>query len=211
MKLTAGRAAIVFGSLLTIAIALAGLRAETNDPKAVPPRSGKVLFPPNHAVIFRGTFHVIVEGGDGELTVDGKPQPWEPFAPPLRVAKIGLNPGMHEIQIGREKVEFCVGLSEEEHEGPRDWPHVRSHTMPAERRCAACHTTHDEGGKLALAPPRMPEACFSCHVAGDFESIHSAPVTKLGRCSECHDLHGSPRESLLNRRGEEYQMCRDKK
>ena len=42
--------------------------------------SSRVIFPPNHAVILAGTFNVIAKGMPGELTVDGQPQKWDPFA-----------------------------------------------------------------------------------------------------------------------------------
>lgn len=162
------------------------------------PGEAKVVFPPDRAVILTGTFQVIAKGLDGELKVDGQARPWEPFASPLKVAKVGVLPGVHEIQIGDRKIPFVVGLSAEEHEGPRQWPVVRSHSIKVdERRCGDCHETSQTEGKLAVGQLRGAKACFECHKAPDFEVIHSRPLEPEARCQKCHALHGSSRKSLL--------------
>lgn len=167
---------------------------------------GKVIFPPSNAVLMVGTFYVIVKGGEGDLFVDGQRQSWEAFAPPLRVAKVGLYPGLHEIRVGRRTIRFSVALNEEEFEGPRDWPIYRLHTISAHEQCGACHVVGRSGdGLTSLEGLRGPSACFACHRRTDFEARHSHPFSPLEHCQNCHALHGSPRKSLL--KAEPKKLC----
>lgn len=166
-------------------------------PTSCPPSEGKVVFPPPNAILMVGTFYVIVKGGDGELLVDGQHQPWEPFAPPLRVAKVGLYPGLHEIRLGRRVIPFSVAVNEEEFEGPRSWPVYRLHTISAHEQCGACHVTASNNGMISIEGLKGAAACFACHRKADFEARHSHPLPPLEHCQNCHALHGSPRKSLL--------------
>lgn len=173
------------------------LRCDERLPTPPSPAEGKVIFPPPNGVLLVGTFYVIVKGGEGDLLVDGQRQPWEAFAPPLRVARVGLYPGLHEIRVGRQVIPFSVALNEEEFEGPRNWPYYRLHTISAHERCGACHITRSVDGLTAIEGLKGASACFACHRKGDFEARHSHPFRPLEHCQNCHALHGSPRKSLL--------------
>lgn len=192
---------LCLASALGVAVVLAGgagaLWCDERLPSPQAPGEGKVVFPPPRAVLMVGTFYVIVKGGEGELLVDGRPQTWEPFAPPLRVAKVGLYPGVHEIRIGRRTIPFSVALNEEEFEGPRDWPIYRLHTISAHEQCGACHVTRLVDGRTSVEGLKGASACFACHRKADFEVRHSHPFPPLEHCQNCHALHGSPRKSLL--------------
>ncbi len=176
------------------AIGLAGRGIPQDRPKA---DDVKIVFPPDRAVLLAGTFNVIVKGGQGSLSVDGQPQPWDAFAPPLRVTRIGVTPGLHEIRIGDRKVAFSVGLSEEEHDGPKDWPIYRFHGIPAFVRCSVCHETSQKDGLASVAGLKGAKACFACHKVAEFEARHSHTLKPLEHCQNCHALHGSARKSLL--------------
>jgi len=189
------------GAIAAAAIASAScvgvLWCDERLPSPSPPADVKIIFPPPNAVLLVGTFYVIVKG-EGELFVDGQRQPWEPFAPPLRVAKVGLYPGLHEIRVGRRTISFSVALNEEEFEGPRNWPLYRLHTISAHQQCEACHVvSRSAGGLASIEGLKGPSACFACHRRTDFEARHSHPFPPLEHCQNCHALHGSPRKSLL--------------
>ena len=72
-------------------------------------------------MIRAGTFNVIAKGMPGPLTVDGRPQEWNPLCR-RRPAwpGWGSRPG-HQIRIGSRKIDFSVALDEEEHDGPWEW------------------------------------------------------------------------------------------
>ncbi|MGO8745776.1 MAG: hypothetical protein ACLQNE_07280 [Thermoguttaceae bacterium] len=159
--------------------------------------SSRVIFPPNHAVILAGTFNVIAKGMPGELTVDGQPQKWDPFAPPLSVARVGFTPGVHQIRIGSRKIDFSVALNEEEHDGPREWEIHRHHSIPAFVRCSVCHQTSIQAGLAIVGPPRTPRACFDCHPKADTLATHADLLKPLDRCQSCHSLHDSTYKDLL--------------
>lgn len=164
---------------------------------ASPPEM-QVLFPADRSTLMTGTFNLIVRGGQGELRVDGQPQPWEPFDPPLRVAKIGLAPGLHEIRVGERKLAFSVALNEEEHEGPKDWPVFRAHAIPADRRCDTCHETRRNEGRVAVGALKpTATSCFACHLRDGFREVHSVSSDAVAKCGDCHALHGSTRKALL--------------
>ena len=157
----------------------------------------RVLFPPHHGVVLAGTFNVIAQGVPGELKINGKPQTWDRFAPPLSVARVGLVPGIHVIRIGNERIDFSVGLNEEEHDGPKEWEVYRHHAIPTFSRCTVCHQTSIEHGLAVVGPPRTPSACFDCHPRKDFQTQHALLHEPLDRCQSCHSLHRSTRKSLL--------------
>lgn len=178
-------------SLPFVGIAIAWTATKANDGDA------KIVFPPEHSVLLQGTFHLIAKGIDGELKLDGQTQAWEGFQWPLRVAKIGLSPGIHEIEVGQRKVEFVVGLSPEEHDGPKDWPIVRGHQIRTDvKRCAACHQTLVQDGRTAVGELKGPAACFECHKQARIEQRHPNLIKPLN-CQECHTLHGSSNKSFL--------------
>ena len=136
------------------------------------------------------------------------------------MAKLGLTPGMHELDIGGRKVEFVVGV-EEDHEGPREWRVVRAHLIPIDRLCSACHQTHKTNGRTTLGPLKNTDTCYVCHRRDEIGKVHvdvvdppEKPAEKtaaksaakeparsilrqIESCQSCHALHGSPRKALL--------------
>lgn len=158
----------------------------------------KILFPPEHRVMICGTYHVIVKGEAGELKVDGQPQPWEDFAEPIHVARLGLSPGIHTVEVAGRKIDFAVGMNADEHDGPKDWEFFRCHQIkPDEKRCGWCHQTTVQDGKMAVGQPRGAEACFECHQPAEWEAKHKPATQSDARCTNCHSLHGSSRKGLL--------------
>jgi predicted CXXCH cytochrome family protein len=158
----------------------------------------KVIFPPTRSVLLSGSIHVIARAVEGELKVDGQPQPWEAFASPLRVAKLGLASGMHDVQIGKRKLRFVVGASAEEHEGPKDWQVWHFHPIKTDaKRCEACHETSQSDGKTAVGAVKPSKCCYDCHRPVDVEAKHAHPMKSLEDCQSCHALHGSNRKSSL--------------
>lgn len=158
----------------------------------------RVLFPPDRAVLLSGSFDVICRTDEPALEVDGKPREWEPFEPPVRVARIGLSPGMHELRVGDRRWEIVVALNEEEHDGPPDWPILRSHEMNRDPgRCGECHQTAKQDDRIVVGELKPHGACFECHKSVEFEAIHSHPLEPIEHCGMCHALHGSPRKALL--------------
>ncbi|HUT93930.1 MAG TPA: cytochrome c3 family protein [Thermoguttaceae bacterium] len=188
--------------VLSTGLVLAGLVlgyavAHCADEPAKPADDG-VLFPPDHAVLLSGTFDVICKTDEAVLEVDGKPREWEPFEPPLRVAHLGLSPGMHELRIGDRRREIVVALNEEEHDGPEDWPILRRHQMNRDPgRCGDCHQTTKQDDRVVVGELKSYEACIECHDAVDFEATHSHPLEPIEHCRMCHALHGSARKGLL--------------
>ncbi len=200
------RSAVAIAAVpLVLACWVGALWCDERLPTPTPPADGKVVFPPPNAVLMVGTFYVIVKGGDGELFVDGQHHPWEAYAPPLRVAKVGLYPGLHEIRVGRRVIRFSVALNEDEFEGPQNWPFYRLHTISAHEGCGACHVTRLADGLTSIEGLKGASACFGCHPKADFEARHSHPFPPLEHCQNCHALHGSPRKSLL--KGEPKALC----
>ncbi|MFQ5697000.1 MAG: cytochrome c3 family protein [Myxococcota bacterium] len=74
-------------------------------------------------------------------------------------------------------------------------PVLLLHDPYSDRACTECHDA-DRSNRLI---DKVPELCWSCHDAEDYEgSVTHGPVA-AGRCLACHDPHRSPNESLLVR------------
>ena len=157
----------------------------------------KVIFPPDQTALLSGEFDVIALAEQATLEVDGRAQKWEAFAPPLRVAKVKLAPGQHELRIGTRRVKFAISDKAEKTQGPQAWETYHSHPVRDEKRCAACHKTSQRDGQTVVGEPHPTTSCLECHNTIDFEAKHSHPLEPLKPCSMCHALHGSPRPSLL--------------
>lgn len=184
--------AVVGGLFCFLLLGLVG----TGVPKE--PVKTKVIFPPDKSVMVSSAFDVIGITELDRFEVDGKPRPWERFEPPIRVRRIGLGPGFHELQIGDRRLEIVVALNPEEHDGPADWKIYRAHTMGNdEDRCADCHETKQQGGKTVVGELLPVEACLSCHDSVEFDLTHSHPFDPLEDCQMCHSMHASWREKLL--------------
>ena len=171
--------------------------------KAEEPR---VIFPPTQVVLLWGSVHVIVKGIDGPLKVDGQAQPWEAYEPPIRAARLGLASGMHVVEIGSRKIEFVVGASAEEHDGPKNWPVFHFHPIKNDaKRCDVCHETSRRNKKMAVGAVKPLKHCYDCHRAVEVEATHSHPMNSLENCLACHVMHGSNRKSSL--RAPAKQLC----
>lgn len=175
-------------------------------PKEEKAEQPQVIFPPTRVVLLSGSMHVIVKGIDGPLKVDGQAQPWEAFEPPLRAARLGLASGMHDVQIGSRKLEFVVGASAEEHDGPKNWPVFHFHPIKNDaKRCEVCHETSRQNKKMAVGAVKPTKHCYDCHRAVEVEATHSHPMNSLENCLACHVMHGSNRKSSL--RAPPKQLC----
>ncbi len=173
-----------------------------------PAKAAGVLFPPNQAVLLKGSFDVICRADKAALEIDGKPYPWESFHPPVYVARVRLAPGLHELRIGSRRREFIVAMNEEEHDGPEEWAHHRFHPIESDdQRCAHCHQTEKKAGRIAVGELRSYKACLECHPSVQFEAIHSHPLEPIEHCQTCHALHGSSRKGLL--KAPVKQLCLD--
>lgn len=178
-----------------LALGLVGkaVSKEPADKEAV-----RIMSPPADAVLMSGNFDVIVKGPCGPLQIDGRSVAWKGFKPPIHVARVGLPPGWHELKIGDRQLDVVVALNQEEHDGPSNWPHVKSHTMSADaNRCADCHESDETDGCVSVGDLKDQSACFECHDEDEFETIHLRPFDPAESCRKCHALHGSSRPSLL--------------
>lgn len=199
----------VFAGLLvagTLAFcALGWSLAGTPEEKAAP-ATWKPVFPQHRSVIFYCNFDLICQAEPGKLTVDGKPQAWEPFRAPLRVARLGLEPGLHRLRIDEQRVDVFISLGPDEHDWPSDWTTYRSHQMEAgQKRCGVCHRTSEKGGQIEVGPWKGHESCLECHTRAEFDATHCHSLEPLQDCQSCHDIHGSREESLL--KGPAKKLC----
>jgi predicted CXXCH cytochrome family protein len=158
----------------------------------------QVISPLDRAVLMSGRIDVIIKSPDGKLEVDGEPCAAEPFQSPLQVKRLWLDPGMHEIRAGDQRVEFVVALNEIEHDGPSDWKIVRSHPIePGDDRCGVCHETERKDGLLEVIGIPSDETCLDCHTASKVEAIHPHAMELVQSCRLCHVIHGSLHKRLL--------------
>jgi predicted CXXCH cytochrome family protein len=141
------------------------------------------------------------------LRVDGKPQPWDPYQPPLLLRRLELTPGRHEIVVGRKRLWVFVRGEGRGSRPPNGWPVLRSHPGGPEqwKDCATCHQTTKEEGRLAVGDFQTPSRCDQCHSAAEFELAHFHPKGPLASCQRCHALHASSNPSLL--RAAAKQLC----
>ena len=183
--------------LVVVGLGLGYAGTIASDEPAKLPADG-VLFPPDKAVLLTGSFDVICNGEEATLQVNGKSYQWEPFQPPLHVARIRLSPGVYEFRIGDRQREIAVALNEDEHDGPQDWAIHRYHKTERDpNRCDDCHRTKNEDGQITVGEVKSYQACFDCHDSIEFGVIHSHPVEPIQHCQMCHSLHDSTRKGLL--------------
>ncbi len=157
----------------------------------------ELIYPPPNAVILDGEFNVICKTKDATLDVDGEEFLWDAFEPPLCVARVSLYSGRNTLQIGQRKVEVFVGRTADDPGGPDGWPLVHSHPIRRNKRCADCHETKEQDGRIAVGDLLSHEACFKCHEEVEFELVHSHPLEPIEHCQMCHSPHGSTRKALL--------------
>ena len=94
----------VTAASLSAVLLLAG--AVVSQEKTAQPT--RILFPPDHAVLLSGHFDVIVRAEKADLVIDGRPQAWEAFAPPVHVLHVSLDPGPHKLEAAGQTREFVV-------------------------------------------------------------------------------------------------------
>ncbi len=161
-----------------------------------------MIAPRGKAVLASGDFYVICRGGQPDLAIDGIGRSWDPFADPLKVARLHLEPGQHEIRIGDRKIAVRVGGKG----GADGWETYAMHPIAKRgNACGNCHqtserrTAHGVSGQseVAVEAPKPYTACLECHKPLEFEAVHSHPLEPLKHCGSCHHLHGSPVKGLL--------------
>lgn len=177
--------------------------AEVAEAPKQPPIS--LLFPMKRCVVRNPRFELLAtirKNADGEypdtaLRVDGEPVDWEPYALPVRSARLTLEPGKRIIEIGDQRLEVFVARGEVE--PPEDWPVFRTHPTNSGpwRDCGACHEMTETDGLKRVGELKGHESCFACHDAARFPEIHAHPEDPLFDCGMCHSIHGSQRELLL--------------
>ncbi len=197
-------AGILVAGLLT-PLVLGWVRAGRSEEKVAAP-IWKLVFPPNRSVLFYCNFDLICKAEPGKLTVNGKPQKWESFRPPLRVAHLGLEPGAQRLQIDGQRVDVFLSLGPDEHDWPSHWTVVRSHEMEiGPKRCGVCHRTTEQAGQIDVGEWKGYESCMECHSQAEFDASHCHPLEPLRACQSCHSIHGSTEASLL--RGPVKKLC----
>ena len=172
--------------------------AGAGTPQEAAPADVKLIFPQDRTVTFYGNFDLICQAPSGKLKVDGRPQAWQRFQAPLRVAHLGLEPGAHQLEIDGRRVDLFVSLGPDEHDWPRGWTVLYGHQMePGPKRCGYCHKTSDQAGQTVVGPWRGAEACQECHRPAELEAKHAHPMEQLRDCPTCHGVHGSRDTDLL--------------
>jgi hypothetical protein len=158
-----------------------------------------VLYPPDKAVLPSGDFDVICRAEDAQLRVEGEPQQWEPFEPPVRVAHVSLYGGPNTLRIGGKRIEVFVAETAAKPGGPEGWPMWRNHPIngPGEDRCSGCHELEKRGDGVAVGKLLGHKACFECHKAAEFETTHSHLLEPVESCQTCHSLHAAKEKGLL--------------
>lgn len=71
---------------------------------------------------------------------------------------------------------------------------------PVEAGCQGCHLVHGSAASKALLTDSQPALCLSCHKADEkkFSQAHLGyPVAQAGKCTSCHDPHGSATKGML--------------
>jgi hypothetical protein len=185
---------MVTAASLLAALALGGAVA-SQDKTARPAR---ILFPPDRAVLLSGHFDVIVRAQRADLAIDGRPQTWEAFAPPVHVLRVSLDPGPHTLEVAGQKRQFVVAAYLNDPAAPRDWPVVRRHPINSEEeRCGDCHQLSRRDSQIVLGELKGQQACFECHHKAGFDAAHAQLPGPLESCSTCHTLHMSGRKSFL--------------
>ena len=120
---------------------------------------------------------------------------------PVLVATTSLEPGEHRVEASQRHVRVFVRPSARGAATPADWPVFHLHPPPMSPgrpvACFVCHEIVETPSGSVLRRPQMPDPCFSCHPADDFELIHTHRVDVLTACHMCHDPHGSTRPLLL--------------
>jgi predicted CXXCH cytochrome family protein len=191
------RAALAVGVIAGL-VMLGSASLVVSGEKAADKEKTGIISPPDHAVLLSGNIDVICKTDKPNFEIDSQKHEWEFCGDPIRVARVRLFPGMHELKIGDKKIEIVVALNEDEHDGPADWKIQRSHKMDNDpSRCQACHEVDKKGGHLSVGKLKSHEACAKCHEAPNLKKDHPGITRPLENCQTCHALHGSPHKSLL--------------
>ena len=191
------RAALAVGVIAGLALSGSTSLVVSGEKAADKDKTG-IISPHDHAVLLSGSIDVICKTDKPDFEIDSRKHEWEFCGNPVRVARVRLFPGMHELRIGDKRIEVVVALNEDEHDGPADWKIQRTHKMENEpARCKACHEVDKKGGRVSVGKLKSNGACLKCHEAGDLKEDHPGITKPLEDCQTCHVLHGSPHKSLL--------------
>jgi predicted CXXCH cytochrome family protein len=185
------------GTLLLVpALFLVGRQMPAEAP--APVKSAPVVIaPPQRAFLTAADFYVICKDGTAKLAVDGAARAWGPYAEPLRVARLRLGPGTHEVRIGSRTITVRIAKKTETTPSA-GWSAYHLHPIEAgARACAGCHETGQRGGLTEVGTARPFSACQECHKPAQFEVKHSHPLEPLKHCGSCHAVHGSAHKGLL--------------
>lgn len=165
----------------------------------------RVVFPAHPCVLESGKVELVALAppqGEGpreapSLRVDGEPHDWQPYEPPVFVARLRLAPGKHTLTVGN--VSLGVFIAEAGKSSPEQLPALKDHPghSGAWKDCSVCHETAVREGLLRIGEWRGHEACFACHDSVEFAVAHSHPEEPLWSCPTCHAVHGSIRPALL--------------
>lgn len=210
-----GRLGLALGALLAPALLAWTVAARCGQ--AEEGETLRVLFPRDECVLESGKLDLLCMMADAgadeqsapELRVDGSAGKWEPYQAPVLLSRLELQPGLHELTVGSQKLRVYVRGESGRDEEPDGWPVYRTHRGTSEgwKDCAACHELTKKDERTAVGDPREPSACSPCHSDIDFAATHSHPQEPLDACHLCHALHGSAAPSLL--KAPIKQLCAD--
>ena len=179
------------------------------EPVTLP--SGRLIVAPHpDSVLVVSRVWLIMKGEPATLSVNGVEKKWLPrFVGDVRVAMLGLDIGMVNVQLGDEKFRVVLGQNDMDHAGPKDWSIYRMHNMkPGPNPCMECHEYENTAGNIRVGVLNPPEiACFRCHDTDLLIKQHENTVLEenwLQECAACHFIHASPHKYLLRNPRAEY-------
>ena len=103
--------------------------------------------------------------------------------------------------------ERCLSCHEnkQEHAGFKNSAHAANGVT-----CTSCHSPHFAKEKRKLLVEKQPILCYGCHTEtkADFSMPFRHRVNEgLVRCTDCHNVHGSPLSHSLRASTEQDQTC----
>lgn len=116
----------------------------------------------------------------------------------LSVAK--LDTGAHELVFEGITNRVFQSRAYPDAQAPKNMALFSPHPSPDAGKpidCSACHEPGGTAPETPLGRVKMPDRCTTCHQLVDLRLAHSHVMEPLGKCSMCHDPHGSNRPNLL--------------
>ena len=150
-----------------------------------------ILAPPNNAVFEKGPVRFIARVENGaQVRLDGKPVAGESPVPGMVTIEMKLEPGPHEVAIGKETVRFFVGPG-----APAGFKPFKFHPPMAD--CNTCHAV--KNGEWAFQKASLVTLCSQCHDKEKFPAKHTHVMGVLADCQICHNPHGSTEVGHMKR------------